>query len=188
MPLRGQVWTVAETQDQMRQLEELLTRGATMSQLITYARRPRDEGGLGIGTTRTRKLARRIQARWDEEDRDLTKSRKAAQTRRLYRWMRDAAGIPDPNNPNAWLRKPNLQALARLEELYADLHGTRAPQVVVHDVRVSETLVGVIAELDADQVADLLARRHEDQALAEAYRAQQGNVLPPYVNGNGAAH
>jgi hypothetical protein len=123
---------------------------------------------FGIGKGRLRTLTERVRSRWEKDDSKLRMQRKAEQARRLLRHMSKAQGQRD--RQGNWVEKPNWSAVAKFEALYADLCGTREAIKIDIDVRMSEALTMVIAQMTPEQVQEQLERYNEDVRLADEYR------------------
>jgi hypothetical protein len=161
------VFSVAEVREQERVIEDLLVRGLGHGTIFRAVREPPGtlaaDGkpratALGIGQARARKLIDRIYERWRIEDGPRRAQRKAEQIRRL---THDAEVARSSKNYNA---------VARFEELLADLMGTREPIQVNHDVRVSETVLHVFGMLRPEDMHDLMNEYRQTHALAEQAR------------------
>jgi hypothetical protein len=69
-------------------------------------------------------------------------------------------------------RKGNHSAAAKYEEMLANCEGTLiAPSLNINNFNVAPALVGVMGDLPADQVAEMLAEQQALEADAGAYRA-----------------
>ncbi len=176
------LYTRDEVLAQENFIESLMVSGLGESVIV---RRVRKQETLGIGAKRTKTIIRRIRERWEREDALRKPLLRAETLRRLQRDAQTARGQYDATT-QTWVLKPNFQAVARFEELIADIAGTRAPIQVNVDasVRVSESALHVITALSPEETHAMLAEYRELQALAE--RAKR---LPPAitVNGTGTA-
>jgi hypothetical protein len=168
------VWSLAETREQENEVENLLVRCISVTTIIAHIRKK-----YGAGKTRTDRLIERVKSRWLDEDSGVRPFRKAAQARRLTRWIELASGRLNPADPTQWLEKPNLVSLATFERLYAELHGTLEPIKHEVDVRVSETILHVIASLRPEDMHRILSEYQETVALANHAREH----LPQLTNG-----
>jgi hypothetical protein len=128
-----------------------------------------------FGTSKTRYLTlqNRVREVWAREDDHLIASRKNEQTRRVMRHLQGAMGQKDA--AGAWAVRPNWSAVAKFENLLADLHGTREPLRIDIDARASEAVMMVVAQMTPEQVQARLDAYAQRMALAE--RAERELVV-----------
>jgi hypothetical protein len=164
-------YTLEETRQHTTEIEALLPHSNVMA--IVRSLRAK----YGVSRMRVERIAREIKARWVREDEasGALRENRASAIRRIDRYVALAQGRRDPNNPNAWIEKPNHGALARYETLKANLQGTFAPLKVDVEYRVSASIQHVVANLTAEQVAGYLAKQREMRELAERAKL----LLPP---------
>jgi hypothetical protein len=117
---------------------------------------------LSVSQAKTRIEA--VRERWAAEDKGQVDKWKAEATRRLQTGM-EQARIELKDRPQ---QKHTI--LLRYEDQLAKLQGTYAPLRVDIDVTISQQLVGVVANLTADQMAEHIARYRETQRLAAEYK------------------
>lgn len=127
---------------------------------------------FGFGLGRMRMLVARVREQWEKEDAHLRQQRKAEQSRRLYRYIGNAASTTDQKGNTV---RPNWAAVARFEELLADLHGTREPIKIDVDTRASEAVMLVIAQMTPEQVQ---ARLERYKQCVEATEGAERGLLP----------
>lgn len=154
----------------MHFVEQLYLRGTSNAGMVALAKQE-----LGVGPKRVQVMLERIKEAWKTEDEENRKSAKGATIRRIQRYIQDAQGRKDPNDPKRWLEKPNFAALARFETLLADIQGTREPITIDLNVRIQETVLNVIADLSAEELTELVGEYDETMKLAEA--ARKGLVI-----------
>lgn len=173
------VYSPAEVRAQKQLVEQMLAQGYTAQGIHSAIARSREQTPLdGVSLPRVRKLAAEVEELWAKEDEADRPKAKMRQIRRLQdainlarNGRRDAKG--------AWVTKPNLSALARLEELLAKIQGTLAPIEVKLDVHIAHAVQHVIADMTADDVAEAIATYEENARAAREYRAMlaAGKVL-----------
>jgi hypothetical protein len=164
-------YTLEETRQHTLDIEQLLPH----SQVSAIVRAMRAK--YGVSRMRVERIAREIKDRWVREDEasGALQENRAAAIRRIDGYLALARGRRDPQNPAAWVEKPNHGALARYETLKANLQGTFAPLKVDVEYRVSASIQHVVANLTAEQVAGYLAKQREMRELAERAKL----LLPP---------
>jgi len=170
--LVNHVYTAEEVRRQIDFVEGLMTLGASTSAVIAQATKPAGgpgTGGLGISKHRTKLLVQRVQARWEEEDRERSTSRRTEAARRILRQIQNCQGRRDPRNPNVWIEKPNHTAIVRYEELLSKLQGTQAPIEIDLNVQHSETLIATFARYSVEHLQALHAKAQAKKRLAAAY-------------------
>jgi len=170
---RKVVYSVEEVRRQLDFIEGLMTLGASTSAILAQASKPvglaGGHGGLGITAYRANRVIQRIQARWEEEDRERSKSRRTEASRRILRQIQNCQGRRDPHNPTVWIEKPNHVAIVRYEELLSKLQGTQAPIEIDLNVQHSETLVATFARYSVEHLQALHAKAQAKKRLAAAY-------------------
>jgi hypothetical protein len=128
---------------------------------------------------RVGRLVGRIQERWQIEDQNFDRAKRAewksGQIRRLTR-MRDIAS-GSQNQDGTWAVKPDHRAVARYEELLAKIQGTLAPIEIDLDVRYTEAMMVAIGSMSAEQMASLLAEAEQMEAHARQYRAEHPELV-----------
>jgi hypothetical protein len=105
-----------------------------------------------------------VRERWVAEDKAQIEKWKAEAQRRIFTGMADArTQLKD---------KPQAMhaTLLRYEDQLAKIQGTYAPVKIDIDVTVSQHLVGVVANLTADQVMEHINDWSETQRLASEYK------------------
>jgi hypothetical protein len=105
-----------------------------------------------------------VRERWVAEDKAQIEKWKSEAARRLYGGMQLAR--------DSLKDKPHQlhQILLRYEDQLAKIQGTYAAVKIDIDVAVSQRLVGVVANLTAEQVAEHLNNYRETQRLASEYK------------------
>ena len=173
------VYTKYETEQQLLFLEELVSNPQVYSD---GQRKQLMHQRFQIGRGRYQKLYRLLQERWkqrdSEQDRD---AKRRAQIARLHKELAWASGKRDPRNPNVWLEQPNFSAMAKFEAMLMELEGTREPIKIDIDMRMTTSVVNVMANLTPEQVAELVAEVDENERLAnerrEQLRLQEGATI-----------
>lgn len=165
-------YTTAETEQHIALCEQLML-GTHSTVSIVAAMRER----FGLRKGRVRWLMERARQKWQEEDQAARPSNRAAQIRRIERYLQQARGERKPQTsaeraagiPAGWVTRPDWPAVFRFESLLADVMGTKAPtQVAVTvDQRVTSNLQIVIASLTPEQVAERLLAARERRQKAE---------------------
>lgn len=160
-------WSPGEAREHLIFVESLLAQ----PQLTERQRQVACFKKFGFGLGRLRDLSVRVRSSWEKEDAHLRMQRKAEQTRRIYRHLAGAQG--QRNDDGTWKVKPNWSAVAKFEDLLADLHGTREPLKIDIDVRASEAVMLVIAQMTPAQVQARLERYGQRVAIAERVEREE---------------
>lgn len=168
---RQRRWTPEETREQMAFVEQVMLERPDLT--------PRRRAILchqkfGIGAKRVEGLVSRVRQAWESEDTELRAKKKSEQGRRILRHLSAAKGEKDERG--AWKTKPNWPAVAKFEELYASLYGTRDPIKVSVDVRMSEALIVAIAQMTPEELMEEVEAYNREVELAEAYRREHPEV------------
>lgn len=164
------VYTKAETEQQIIFLEELLSNPQVYSDT---QRRQLMKQRFQIGMTRYKKVYFLLQERWKQRDTEQDRdAKRRAQIARLHKELAWASGRRDPQDPTKWIEKPDFAAIRSFEALLAELEGTREPIKVDIDVRMTTSVVNVMANLSPEQVAELVAEQDERERLANERREQ----------------
>ncbi len=161
------IYTKAETYEQTRTVESLLTQLSGFSTIAAICRKRH-----GIGLNRVRTLMGRVVDTWAKEDEANKGTNKGAAIRRIVRMRLHAEGEMNEQG-TAWLREPNHPAVAKYEMLLADLQGTREAIKVDVDVRASQACLTVIQGLSAEEVQKYLTKYKENVQLANEMRAMK---------------
>jgi hypothetical protein len=154
---------------------ELLAQYASFSQVYARLREP----PFGLSLKRTRMLIDRVYEQWDKQhQQDLGHARNKA-IRSVRRSLTQVESKMKAEEVSAleWIRLQRLK-VALVDQLM-DLEGTRAPiqvDVNVH-ATVNHNLVAVMASMDEQQTAALIAKADEDARLAQGVRAEAGSVV-----------
>lgn len=166
-------FTLEEVRRQLDFVEGLMVLGAANGSVVHQASRPPgvggQAGGLGVSKSRARMLIARVIAKWDEEDRARSTSRRHEAAARIMRQIQNCQGKRDPRNPNVWLEKPNHKALIGYERELMKLQGTAAPIEIDINVRHSETMVAVFSRYSLETLQRLHAQARVKKELAAAY-------------------
>lgn len=181
-----------ETEQHLLAIEQGSLAGMTEGQLSAQM-----HAKFGIGRERVRRLYARLQERWQSEDSSQRRGWRAKAMRRIERAVnlaengirkqkRDKRGSlilgPDGSPLLYWDVKPNLSAAMRGHELLSRIQGTQAPIEVNVNVLTSDALLGIIANLSADEVQESLQRHREDRELAEEARRRGFALAAPTEN------
>lgn len=166
------VYTREEVREHILFVESLLLQpGLTEAQRASACQRR-----FGFARSRYYTLQSRIREVWAREDEHLIAVRKNEQTRRVMRHLQGAMGQKDANGD--WVVRPNWAAVARFEDLLADLHGTREPIRIDIDARASEAVMMVVAQMTPEQVQARLDAYAQKMALAERVEREQVIDVP----------
>lgn len=170
-------YTLAETREHLRAVEELLIEGARVP-LIHRTLRGRFHS---ITLKRVKTLAARVREEWSllsGDEKQRAADREAA-IRRVQRMRQHAAGQLDPKDPTGrtWLRAPDHKAVAAYEKILMDLQGTREAAKVDVDVRYTEAMLHVMGSLQGEAGQELLEEALEQARLADVARRE----LPAFV-------
>lgn len=180
---KRRVYTRQEVFNQKRMIEQLMLQGMSATAIHQVSRKRSEENALfGVSIGRIKKICHAIEERWVEEEKEQRPQWKSKQVRRLMDAIQTArTGI---RRGDEWVIRPNLSALARLEELLARIQGTFAPVEVKVEHYLSTTAQAVIGDLSATEVAEALAAYDETHRLAERFReAEQRGLLLMAPNG-----
>lgn len=187
-------YTLQEARAQLAYVEDLVIEGASASQItrLCQTRYPT------ITKLRVKTLLERVKERHTREDAEARDEWKAAQIRRLHQYRRQCAGVPILNANGervGWTIKPDHKAIIAYERLLAQILGTLEPVRVDVDVRYTEAMLSVVAQMTGEDAAEYLAEAQETERLAGVAR----KLLPAHVtdgeivqtdsaeSGNGAA-
>lgn len=163
-----------ETRKHEHYIEGLLVLGASNSQIFHACKKPEAEGGLGVSYQRAWRLMKRIQDRWEEEDRQRSRSLRAAASRRLLAQIQNCQGKRDQDGN--WIEKPNHAAIARYEELLATMQGTKAPIETVVTLNTSEAMQKTFARYTIEQLKEMHERAQLKKQLANKYLEEHPEV------------
>jgi hypothetical protein len=118
------------------------------------------------------------------EDVEARPSNRAAAVRRYQRYIALASGERERATPEeraagiqpVWRVKPNWPMVARFEAMLADVQGTKAPIQLsaTVDVRVSQSLQAVIANITPEQMAERLLAARERREKVQRFELIQG--------------
>lgn len=173
-PRGRRVYSLVEVRDMERLVEQALLRGlgeqATTRQLRLTGRWPE------VGVSFVRKIRTRIREEWNREDEQARASHKAEQVRRIRTYLDHARGEPKLDEqrriiPGEWVRPPNHHALAKYENLLAEILGTKEPIQFSIDVQVQESLMLVIGNMRPGDMDALLVEAEEQEQLATLARS-----------------
>lgn len=162
------VYTPEETREQHEWIA-----GAMAARMTTYAITQQAKDKFGIGASRVRNLMARVLEKWKLEDEQNRSSLKAKAVRSLEQDM-TAVRAELANNISVSDKAKLHSTLTRYHALLADIQGTREPIKVDVDVRVSQSIVGVIANLSPEQVQAYVQRRKQLEQEAEHGRLLTG--------------
>jgi hypothetical protein len=165
-PEKGTQGTTLHTETQEHWVEEQLCSGVPMYKLVAFARR---RFNLSLSQAKARIEA--VRERWVSEDKAQIEKWKSEAARRLHEGMEKAK--QDLKDKPAQLHS----ALLRYEDQLAKIQGTYAAVKIDIDVTVSQHLVGVVANLTAEQVADHLANYRETQRQAAEYKRLASHTI-----------
>jgi hypothetical protein len=167
-------WSLKEVREQLRAVEDFLVEGSQPREILRVLRGRWPAMTLG----RVEKLAERVRINWlgatTEESR---KHDRHAAIQRLHKMRRIASGLRDKDGK--WVDRPNHQAVARYESLLMELEGTREAIRVDVNVRHTQAMLAVVANLSGDEASEYLAEALEQERLARiAQEAVPALCLP----------
>jgi hypothetical protein len=140
-------------------IAEQLCNGKPVYKLIPEARQR-----FALSHERAKQRYNEVREEFVREDKEQIEKWKSEAQRRLFNGM-EKAKLDLKDKPQA------LHAtLLRYEDQLAKIQGTYAAVKVDIDVTVSASLVGVVANLSADQVAEHLEQYRETARMASEYK------------------
>lgn len=158
-------YTLAETRDQLRSVEELLIEGAKPAAIHRLFRA--ESKYPSITMSRVHDLCARVRTDWlsiaKDDDR---KAARSAAIVRIHRMRQQAAGQWDQAT-KSWVIKPNHQAVARYEELLMKLEGSEQAAKVEVDVRYTQAMLAITAQLTGDDASAFLEEAMDQKRLAD---------------------
>jgi len=169
--------TPTEDENRLAEVFRLLTRGYTDALIVRIAR-----GELGIGAIATRSLIAKVHESLKTEADARKPYARAVTIARLHdaiekfktpRYKTVKRRVRDPNT-GTMVEKEVVEELlpppqyVRCEELLADIEGTRAPQKVIVEHALKESLMAVLSTLTPERTQGLLERARERKRLAAA--------------------
>lgn len=170
-------WTVAEAREQMKLVEQMHLQGWSIAQMLEavheHAERHPTLTAFPFGKARLITLKNRVEQNWKTEDDQRRPTWKSAAIRRIERRIR-LLDAKLQSLPNADAGTKIHGALQGWEQRLARIQGTEEAMKIDVDVRVSQSIAGVIMNLTPDQVADMLERAQERDRLADQARHQLG--------------
>ncbi len=169
-------YTLKEVASQLSHVEDLIVEGAGTGQII----RVMQQRFAGITKVRVKNLIARVTETHAKEDAEARTEWKAAQIRRLHQYRRQAAGTPQlaaDGSRIGWLVKPDHKAIIAYERLLAQICGTLEAVKVDVDVRYTEAMLSVVAQMTGEDAAEYLFEAQENERLATVAR----KLLPAHV-------
>jgi hypothetical protein len=165
-PGNRKVYTPTETREHEAFIENALQTAFAHGLIVRGLKQK-----FGMGETRAKKLIHRVLDRWALDSEKNRSSNKASAERRILTDVREARA------------EKKWSAVASLESLLADIQGTRDPVKIDVDVRVSETLVAMVADMSGERLRDLVEEAREQRALASV--AKRHGLLPEVIDAEG---
>lgn len=167
----AKIWSLAETAQHEDAVEAMLRSFRSGKSIEQQLIQPSPKG-LGLSRYRVRLLVQRVQARWTEEDKDRRAEDRRRQIRLIEQSVQQTMGRQDPNNPGAWLERPNHSARARYLELLSRITGTEAPIEIDVNVEHRDVMVAVFSQYTLEDLEELHESATRKRQLAERYLAE----------------
>lgn len=139
----------------------VLNRGASDTMVVQWAR-----ATYGFGENRSRTILAKVRGKLIV---DFETRKNAARAEMSERLRNTLVLMREPHkNENGNARPLPWQSIARVEELLADVEGTREPQKVELDVRVQTALMKVVTNLSPERMEELRAKARARLASGKA--------------------
>jgi hypothetical protein len=180
---KGVVYTREERQEHRAAAEQLLAQTPGTPYAVGRALRRQ----FAIGPRHAARVVEEVMAEWVElasaKQKERNRAQAIARVKRDLHRARYELRTDKKTGAKTFVERdePKLNAIARLEFLLMRLEGTDQPVQVDMNVRLSNALEGVLANLNAAQVERMVAHRREVERLADLARRR----LPECVDVEG---